>query len=180
MGFGTIIAGIYFVAVLIVSGYVVADTVNRMSATSYQSVLNAESVQLVKVRSSAIISGILVGGDSDELYVNLTNNGEVKIVNAEFPQIDFILTYTDNSTGITQTHWCYYDSNNQTQERWFLNYTINPNPFPAVVDPLDWDPSKTMSVTIELAQPHHIMPGSIGYVKVVLPEGSFAAQAFTG
>jgi hypothetical protein len=180
MGFGTIIAGIYFVAVLIVSGYVVTDTVNRMSNTSYESVLTASSIELEKLRSSASISGILIGDEHGEIYVNITNTGEVRIVSADFLQIDIILTYTDNSTRLTQTHWCYYDSNDPSQYRWLLNSTFSPNPFPAMVNPLDWDPSKTLSITIELAEPHHIMPGSVGYLKVVLPEGSSTAQTFTG
>ena len=180
MGFGTIIAGIYFVAVLIVSGYVVTDTVSRMSNTSYESVVSASSIQLAQLRSSASITGILVGSGADEIYVNLTNTGNLKIVSSDFPQIDVILTYTDNSTGLTQTHWCYYGSNDITQDRWSLNSAIHPNPFPAVVNPLDWDPSKTLSITIELAQPSVIMSGSTGYLKIVLPQGSSTAQTFEG
>lgn len=179
MGFGTIIAGIYFVAVLIVSGYVVTDTVNHMSNTAYDSVLTASSMQLEKVRSSATISGIIVGETHIVIYANLTNNGEVRIVSGEFAQIDIILTYED-STGSTQTHWCFYNSSDTSQDRWFLNATIHPNPFPSIVNPQDWDPSKTLSITIVLGQPSQIMPGSIGYLKVVLPEGSSTAQTFTG
>lgn len=180
MGFGTIIAGIYFVAVLIVSGYVVTDTVNRMSNTSYDSVLTASSIQLEKLRSSLSVSGVRVAGGDAAIYVNLTNTGDAKIVSSDFPQIDVILTYTDNSTRITQTVWCYYGSTDLFQDRWLLNSTISPNPFPAVVNPLDWDPSKTLSITIDLAQPHQITPGSIAYLKVILPGGSSTARTFTG
>ena len=56
MGFGTIIAGVYFLAVLIVSGYVITDTVNRMSETSYESVLTAAKIQFNKLDSSASIT----------------------------------------------------------------------------------------------------------------------------
>ena len=179
MGFGTIIAGVYFVAVLIVSGYVVTDTVNRLSSSSYESVLTAASIQLNKVGSSANITGISVADEGAVIYANLTNTGEVKIVKGDFQQIDIILTYTDNSS-ITQTHWCYYDSNDPSQNRWSLNSAFLPNPFPGVVDPQDWDPAKTLSITIQLAQSQYLMPGSIGYLKVVLPGGSSTADTFAG
>ena len=181
MGFGTIIAGIYFVTILIVSGYAIADTINRMSMLSYQEVVSASSIQLAKLRSSAYVSGLLVGGDHAELYVNLTNNGEVTIVQSDFKQIDVILTYTDNATGNTQSHWCYFDGD-ASQDRWILNSTVNPNPFPAVIDPLDWNPSKTLSITIVLASPSEISdsPNSAGYLKVVLPGGFSTAETFHG
>ena len=180
MGFGTIIAGIYFVAVLIVSGYVVTDTVNRISSTSYQSVLTASNIQLEKVKSSATISGIMVAGNHQEVYVNLTNNGAVRLDSEDFARIDVIQTYTANSTGLTQTYWSFYNSNAPSQNRWALNSTIYPNPFPAVVNPLDWDPSKTLSITIDLAQGQLIRSQTFGYLKVVLPEGSYTAQTFEG
>ena len=179
MGFGTIIAGVYFVTVLVVSGYVITDTVNRLSSSSYESVLTAASIQLKKVGSSANITGVSLGGGGGAIYVNLTNTGEVKIVSADFQYIDIILTYTDSSS-ITQTHWCYYDSSDPSQDRWSLNSTFSPNPFPGLVDPQDWDPAKTLSITIVLAQSEYFMPGSVGYLKVILPGGSSIADTFTG
>ena len=179
MGFGTIIAGVYFVTVLVVSGYVITDTVNRLSSSSYESVLTAASIQLNKLGSAANITGVSLGGGGGAIYVNLTNTGEVKIVSADFQYIDIILTYTDSSS-ITQTHWCYYDSNDPSLDRWSLNSTFSPNPFPSVVDPQDWNPAKTLSITIELAQSQYLMPGSVGYLKVILPGGSSTADTFTG
>ena len=169
MGFATIIAGVYFVAVLIVCGYVVTDTVNRMSAVSYNSVLTATSIQFNRLGSSASITGLSVSPDGEEISVSLLNTGEVKIDNAEFSKIDVLLTYTDNGTGVTETHWCPYGSTQQDQTCYWSN---NGNPSPAVVDPQDWNPSKTLSITIQLANPQQIAPDSAVYLKVVLPGGS--------
>jgi len=184
MGFDTIIAGIYFVAVLIVSGYVITDTVNRMSDMSYESVLTAATMQLNKIGSSATITKIdaRVGDEGGVVYVNLLNTGQVKISSADFPKMDILLTYTDSDTGIAQTHWCYYSSDGPLQNPscdWAKNSTISPNPSPSLVDPLNWDPSTTLSITIQLAQSQYVMPGSAGYLKVVLPGGSSTAGNFT-
>jgi len=180
MSYGTIIAGIYFVAILLVSCYVYADSVNRMSNMSFQSIQSASSIEMEKLRSSASIKSILLASDHATLYVNVTNTGDVKITGDEFQDIDILITYTDNATGITQSYWCYYDSNNPANDRWILNSTITPNPFPAIVNPLDWDPSETLSLTIELAAPHQIRGGTTGYLKVILPQGSSNAQTFIG
>jgi len=184
MGFDTIIAGIYFVAVLIVSGYVITDTVNRMSDMSYESVLTAATMQLNKIGSSASITKIdaRVGNEGGVVYVNLLNTGQLKISSADFPKMDILLTYTDSDIGITQTHWCYYSSDGPLQNPscdWAKNSTISPNPSPSLVDPLNWDPSTTLSITIQLAQSQYVMLGSAGYLKVVLPGGSSTAGNFT-
>jgi archaellum component FlaF (FlaF/FlaG flagellin family) len=182
MGFGTIIAGVYFVAVLIVSGYVITDTVNRMSHMSYESVLTAGTIQYSKLDSSARITGINYSDDGSRIYVNLLNTGELKIVSGDLPKIDILLTYTYTDIGtnsqITQTHWCYYGSNIPSEDQWSKNSTIQPNPSPAIIDPLDWDPSKTLSITIVLAPSQYITPGSNVYLKVILPGGASTAETF--
>jgi hypothetical protein len=174
------VAGIYFVAVLIMSLYVYAGSVTQLSNTSIQSIEGATSIQLERLRSSALISNITVSQDTSELFVTVINTGDIKISSTDFQSIDILLTYTDNATGISQTSWCYYQSTNTTQNRWTLNSTIVPNPYPATVDPLDWNPSKTLAIVIQLGTPHHIRSGTGGYLKIVLPQGSSAAQSFLG
>lgn len=180
MGYGTIIAGIYFVAILLVSCYVYADSVNRMSNISFQSIQSASSIEIEKLRSSANVASIVESNDHTKLFVNLTNTGDVKINRVDFQDIDVLVTYTDNATGITQSYWCYYGSNDPAKDRWIVNSTIVPNPFPAIINPLDWDPSETLSITIELAASHQIRAGTTGYLKVILPQGSSSAETFTG
>jgi len=180
VGFGTIVAGIYFVAVLVVSLYVYANSVTQLSNASLQSIEGATSIQLDRLRSSANINNITVSPDDSEIFVNVTNTGDLKISSTEFQSIDVFVTYTNNATGVTQTYWCYYQSSDLTQNRWSLNSAVSPNPFPATIDPLDWDPAKTLSITIQLATPNHIRPGTAGYLKIVLPQGSSASQLFQG
>ena len=188
MGFGTIIAGVYFIAVLIVSGYVITDTVNRMSKLSYESVLTASNIQLNKLESSASITKIdarVEANGSGVIYVDLLNTGNVKILSSDFSKIDVLLTYTytdtTTDTQTKQTQWCYYDSNTPSQDQWTTNSTISPNPSPGVVDPSNWDPAETLAVVIALplTQPLSISSGSDGYLKVVLPGGSAAAETFS-
>ena len=180
MSYGTMIAGIYFVAILLVSCYVYADSVTRMSDISVQSIQKASSIQIEKLKSSAYIGSIQLTSDHTKLYVNVTNTGDFKIVRNDLQYIDLLITFTDNATGITQSYYCYYNFANPTKERWILNSTIIPNPFPAIINPLDWDPSKTLSITIQLAGSHQIRAGTTGYLKVILPRGSSTAQTFTG
>jgi archaellum component FlaF (FlaF/FlaG flagellin family) len=181
MGFGTVVAGIYFVAILLVSCYVYADLVTRTSSISFRSIESASSIQMEKLRSSANIGSILLASDHTKVYANITNTGEIKIVNASLQYIDILITYTDNRTGVTQSYWCYYDPHNSTiRDRWFLNWTIHPNPFPAIINPLDWDPSKTLSITIELGASHQIRARTDGHLKLILPLGSSSEQKFTG
>jgi len=180
MGFATIVAGIYLVAVLIVSFYVCANSFNQLSTASIQSIQAATSIQMERLRSSAQIEKVTVSTDESKLFVNINNTGDVNVPNNAFQEIDVFVTYTDNLTGITQTYWCYYNSVNPAQDRWALNSTIIPNPFPATVDPYGWDPSKTLSIIIQLAAPHHIRLGTDGYLKIILPEGTVAAESFQG
>jgi len=180
MGFGTIVAGIYFVAVLVMSMYVYASSVTQLSNTSLQSIEGATSIQLDRLRSSASISNITVSDDTSELFVTIINTGDLKVPGIDFSSIDVLITYTDNATGISQTYWCYYQSIDPAQNRWALNSTIVPNPYPATVDPLDWNPSKTLAIVVQLATPHHFRPGTGGYLKIVLPQGSSADLSFLG
>jgi archaellum component FlaF (FlaF/FlaG flagellin family) len=178
MGYGTIIAGIYCVAILLVSFYVFADSVNRLSATSWKSLESAANMNMERLRSAVSITSVAVAGNWTRLYVNLTNIGEVKIDRSEFPEIDLLLTYTDNATGTVQTYWCYYDSIDSGTYRWTLNNTISPNPSPSIVNPLDWDPSETLAITIYLPLSNHFMINASGYLKVILPQGSSDGKVF--
>jgi hypothetical protein len=50
-----------------------------------------------------------------------------------------------------------------------------------MVNPLDWNPSDTLSLVIELATGNQFMPDTFGYVKVILPQGSSnGCSFFTG
>jgi hypothetical protein len=180
VGFGTIVAGIYFVAVLVMSMYVYASSVTQLSNTSLQSIEGATNIQLERLRSSANISNITVSQDASKLFVTVINTGDLKVSSTDYQSIDVLLTYTDNASGISQTYWCYYQSLDPTQNRWSLNSTIIPNPYPATVDPLDWNPSKTLAIVIQLGTPHHMRPGTGGYLKIVLPQGSSTALSFLG
>lgn len=178
MGYGTVIAGIYLVGILFVSFYAFADSVNRMSTTSWQSVEQALKVKMQEVGSALYVANITVSSDRTRVYVNLTNTGDVTIPRSQFADMDVLITYT-NEAGVTQTYWCYYNSPDTNRDRWTLNSTITPNPSPSVVNPLDWDPSKTLAITIQLAETNQMKDNSIGYLKVVLPEGSSNGRDFT-
>ena len=178
MGFGTVIAGIYVIGMLLLSFYVFANSVNHMSTMSWESLQNNLKINLERVGSSLNVANISMSADRTRLYVNLTNTGEIKIPRNQFAEIDVLVTYTDAATGFTQTYWCYYNSSDTTQVRWTLNSTISPNPSPSILDPLDWDPSKTLAITIQLAGSSQIKSDSTGYVKVIMPGGSSNGRYF--
>jgi archaellum component FlaF (FlaF/FlaG flagellin family) len=180
----TVIAGVCFVAILLLSSYVYADSMNRLSTISWKSIEVASSIGFDKLKSRLSITSVKVAADQRELYLNVTNDGTVKIDRADFAQIDVILTYTDETTNHTQTYWCYYNSTyyNSTdlsRHTWTLNPSFNnKNPYPSIVNPLDWDPSETLSLVVELSTSHQFRHDSVGYVKVVLPQGSSNGCSF--
>jgi archaellum component FlaF (FlaF/FlaG flagellin family) len=171
LGYGAVIAGIFFVAILLLSCYVYADSMNRISTISWRSLEAASSISLDKLRSALSIRNVIVAANRTKLYVNVTNNGTVKVDHADFAGIDVILTYTDEPTGLTQTYWCYYNSADSAKHRWSLNSSFT-NPYPSIVNPLDWDPSETLSLIIELPVSNQFGNDTVGYLRVVLPEGS--------
>jgi archaellum component FlaF (FlaF/FlaG flagellin family) len=183
---GTVIAGVCLVTVLLVSFYVYGDSMNRMSTISWRSIEVASSISLDKLRSGLSIVKVIVAAGRTKLYVNATNTGTIKIDRAEFAQMDVILAYTEETTNLNQTYWCYYNSSDSpiydsSRYTWSLNSSFA-NPFPSVVNPLDWDPSKTLSLVVQLPTspfPHHFMNDTVGYVKVILPQGTSDLSFFT-
>jgi archaellum component FlaF (FlaF/FlaG flagellin family) len=176
LGYGTVIAGVFFVAVLLLSCYVYADSMNRISTISWRSLEAASSISLDKLRSALSIRNVVVANRT-KLYVNVTNDGTVKVDRADFAGMDVILTYTDEPTGLTQTYWCYYNSVDSSRHRWSLNSSFT-NPYPSIVNPLDWDPSETLSLIIELPVSNQFGNDTVGYLRVVLPEGSSNGLSF--
>jgi archaellum component FlaF (FlaF/FlaG flagellin family) len=180
LGYGTVIAGIYFVAILLFSCYVYADSMNRISTISWKSLQEASSINLNRLRSALSITSIVVANNRTRLYVNVTNDGTMKIDRADLGEMDVILTYTDENTNLKQTYWCYYDSLEPSRHRWALNSSFV-NPYPSAVNPLDWDQSETLSLVVELPTGNQLKQDSVGYLRVVLPEGSSDGRSiFTG
>lgn len=175
LGHGTVIAGVYFVAILLVSCYAYADSINRVSTISWRSLEAASSIRFDKLRSGLSISSAQVV--KGILYVDAINDGTVRISRAQFAKMDVILTYTEKQTGLTQTHWCYYNSTDSSRHRWSVNPSFT-NPYPSIVNPLDWDPSETLSLVIALPASNQFKKDTIGYVKVVLPQGSSDGRSF--
>jgi archaellum component FlaF (FlaF/FlaG flagellin family) len=180
LGYGTIIAGIYFVAILLVSCYVYADSVNRMSTTSWKSLQEGSSISIGRMRSGLSITNVSVVKNRTELYVNLTNDGAVKIDWDEFREMDVILTYI-NETDNKATYWCYY-SNDSSRHRWstpvlFPNTSFT-NPYPSIVNPLDWDPSEVLLIVINLPTNYQMKNCTVAYLRVILPEGSSNGRSF--
>jgi hypothetical protein len=111
-----------------------------------------------------------------KLYIVIENVGKSKIVQKDFSIIDVLVTYTDQN-GISNTDWCYFNSVASTQARWSVNSTIYPNPWPIVVNPLDWNPSGSLAIVIQLPMGSQ-MQSTAGYVEVVLPTGVPAGAYF--
>jgi archaellum component FlaF (FlaF/FlaG flagellin family) len=173
-----VIAGIYFVAILLFSCYVYADSMNRISTTSWKSLQEASSISLNRLRSGLSTTSVVVAGNRTKLYVNVTNDGTMKIDRANFEEMDVILTYTDENTNLKQTYWCYYNSLEPSKHRWSLNSSFA-NPYPSAVNPLDWDQSETLSLVVELPTVNQMKLDTVGYLRIVLPEGSSNGRSFS-
>jgi len=182
LGQETVIGGVCFVAILLLSCYVYADSTNRLSTLSWRSLEVASSISSEKLNSRLSITGLAVAASGTKLYVNVTNDGSLKIAESSFAQIDVILTYTNEGTDVAQTYWCHFDSIDSSIHRWSLNSSLTPNPYPGIVNPLDWDPSETLSLVVELSTSNQFRSDTgydTGYVKIVLPQGSSNSCSFS-
>jgi hypothetical protein len=159
-----------------------------MSTISWRSLQVASSISLEKLKSGLSIVKVTVAADRTKLYVNATNTGAVKVDWAEFAQMDVILSYTEETTNLTRTYWCYYNSSDSpthdsSRHTWSLNYSFAPfASYPSVVNPRDWDTSETLSLNVELPTSPlalHYRPDTVGYVKVILPQGTSDISFFT-
>jgi hypothetical protein len=178
LGYVTVIAGVYFVTILLLSCYVYADSMNRSSAIAWKSLEVASNIQLDKLKSGLSISEVQVQHGKSPLYLDAINDGAIRIRRADFAKMDVILTYTDKGTGLAKTIWCYYNSSDTSRCRWRLDPSFPSNPHPSVVNPLDWDPSETLSLIIEIPASDEFKDKTFGYVKVVLPQGSSNGSNF--
>jgi len=178
LGYGTLIAGVYFVAILLLSCYVYADSMNRISAISWKSLEVASDIQFEKLKSGVSISQVQVQHGQSPLYLDAINDGTITISRVGFSKMDVILTYTDKATGLPKTIWCYYNSSDTSRCRWRLDPSFPSNPHPSIVNPLDWDPSETLSLIIEIPASGEFKAKTSGYVKVVLPQGSSNGLSF--
>ena len=176
MGYGTIIAGVYILAILITAGYVTVDAVNRITTSSWQSIQSASQLAQAKINSGIQITNITTEQTHTKLYIVIENVGKSRIVRNDFSTIDVLVTYTDQNW-VSQTYWCYYNSLDSTKARWSLNSTVYPNPWPAVVNPLDWSPSSSLAIVVQLPMSSH-MQSTTGHVEVVLPTGVSAGGYF--
>jgi hypothetical protein len=178
MGYGTVIAGIYFTTILLTASYVFVDSVNRTSTSSASSFRDASSIEVQKLRSSCSIASLSVSG-RNTLYLDLQNIGDVKVVRSDYWKIDVLLRYQDSATYVTATYWCYYNSADTSKHRWQLDPGVTPNPSPNVVNPLDWDPDETLSIVINLPSGTRIRSGTSGYVTIALPSGVTCGRTFS-
>jgi hypothetical protein len=178
LGQETVIAGVCFVAILLFSFYVYADSMNRISAISWKSVDVASNIRFDKLRSGVSISKAEVNHGNSPLYVDAINDGTARISCSDFAKMDIILTYTDKITGLTETRWCYYNSSDTSRCRWTLDPSFASNPHPSIVNPLDWDPSETLSLIIRIPASEQFKDKTDGYVKVVLPQGTSNGLSF--
>ncbi len=176
MSQATIIAGIYIIAILIMAGYVTVDAISRISTSSWKSIERASLLAQAKINSAIQIMNITTEATRTKLYVVIENVGKSKIVQKDFSIIDVFVTYTDQN-GVSNTDWCYFNSVVSTQARWNVNSTIYPNPWPVAVNPLDWNPSGSLAIVIQLPAGSQ-MQSTTGYVEVVLPTGTSAGQYF--
>jgi hypothetical protein len=177
-GHGIVIASIYFTALLLTASYVYADSVNRVSLSSWDSIKNVSNIEIQRLSSGLSIESITVSG-RNTLYLTLMNTGNLKVVRADFPNIDILLTYIDEASVTKRTYWVYYDSPDTSKHRWTLNSEVSPNPSPSSVNPLDWDPSETLAIVINLPSSGKIKKGTSGYVSVSLPSAVSAGRSFT-
>jgi flagellar protein FlaF len=160
MGFGTVIASIISVAILLLTFYVCSYGGFYMADLLANSVIEMQENKDEILKTGIKITNIYV--DESEVFVSLNNTGYIKI--GDYDYIDVIVKYS-NTSGTAKTIWIPYQEDTSTsQSRWTVR-----NISPDLVNPGIFDPGEEMELKILLEDP--LKKESVNWIMVTAPNG---------
>jgi flagellar protein FlaF len=167
MGFGTVIASMISVAILLLASYVCSNGGFYMA-----DVLANSMIEMQENENEILKTGIEItytSADEAGILISLHNTGSTKI--GDFDYMDVIVKYS-NTSGIIKTVWIPYQEDADISENKWSVGNISPD----LVNPGIFDPDEEMELQILLEDPPKNK--SINWIMVAAPNGARTSGHF--
>jgi archaeal flagellar protein FlaF len=166
MGFGTVIAAMVSVAIILLASYICSNGGFYMADGITDSVMKMQENENEILKTKIEITGNYT--DETDIFVFLRNTGSTKI--EDFNHMDVIVNYT-NTSGNAKTIWIPYQNVTTSENRWIVK-SISPD----LVNPGILDPDEKMELQIKLKD--SLKNGSVDWLMVAAPNGVKASGYF--
>lgn len=167
MGFGTVIASMISVAILLLASYVCSSGGFYMADVLANSVMEMQENENEIMKTEIEITNI--SADEAEIFMYLNNKGSTKIGN--FDYMDVIVKYS-NTSGTVKTIWIPYQEDAGILENKWIVGNISPD----LVNPGILDPGEEMELQILLED--SLKNESVNWLLVAAPNGAKASGYF--
>ncbi|WP_292388121.1 hypothetical protein [Methanosarcina sp. UBA5] len=167
MGFGTVIAAMVSVAVILLASYVCSNGGFYMADEITDSVMEMQENENEILKTGIEITGIYT--DEADIFVSLHNMGSTKI--GDFNHMDVIVNYS-NTSGNAKTTWIpYQEDAGKLENRWIIR-GISPD----LVNPGILDPDEKMELQILLKD--SLENKGVNWIMVATPNGAKTSGYF--
>lgn len=167
MGFGTIIASMISVAILLLASYVCSSGGFYMADVLANSLMEMQENENEIMKTEIEITNI--SADEAHIFVSLNNTGSAKI--GDFDYMDVIVNYS-NTSGAVKTIWIPYQGDSKALENKWTVGNISPD----LVNPGILDPAEEMRLQILLED--SLKNDSVNWLLVAAPNGVKASGYF--
>jgi len=167
MGFGTVIAAMISVTVILLASYVCSSGGFYMTDVLASSVLEMQENKGDILKTGIKITRI--NTDKTDIFVSLNNTGSTKI--GDFDYMDVIVNYS-NTSDTAKTIWIPYQEGAGTLESKWAVGNISPD----LVNPGVLDPGEEMELKILLNE--SLKDGSANWIMVAAPNGAQTSGYF--
>lgn len=169
MGFGSIIAAMISVAIILLASYVCSKGGFYMANGLSNSVIGMQENRNEILKTEIEVRD--VSTDGGILFVSLKNTGSTKI--GDFTYMDIIVTY-QNESGINKTVWIPYQKDESLYENRWIKSDIHPD----LINPGIFDPGEEMKLQVRMDESDPIRNSSINWLLVAAPNGVKASRYF--
>lgn len=167
MGFGTVIASMLSVAILLLASYVCSSGGFYMADVLANSVMEMQENKNEIMKTNIEITNI--SANEAGIFVSLNNTGSTKV--GDYDYMDVIVKYS-NASGIAKTMWVPYQGDPDALENKWTVGNISPD----LVNPGILDPGEEMELQILLGD--SLENKSVNWLLVAAPNGVKASGYF--
>ena len=167
MGFGTVIASMLSVAILLLASYVCSSGGFYMADVLANSVMEMQENENEIMKTDIEITNI--SANEAGIFVSLNNTGSTKV--GDYDYMDVIVKYS-NTSGIAKTMWIPYQGDPDTLGNKWTVRNISPD----LVNPGILDPGEEMELQILLED--SLENKSVNWLLVAAPNGVKASGYF--
>lgn len=164
MGFGTVIAAMVSVAIILLASYVCSNGGFYMADEITDSVIEMQENENEIMKTEIEITNI--SADEAYIFVSLNNTGSTRI--GDFDHMDVIVNYS-NTSDYAKTIWIpYQEDEGKLENRWIIR-GIRPD----LINPGILDPDEKMELQILLEDFK-----SVNWIMVATPNGAKTSGYF--